>query len=267
MACVSCGAETKVGALMCKRCLDGMMDPISLTPRTQDPCSDARLQQMGSVTLRIGPVVGSDHYLGGGVEPALRLRSLMERPEKSNLPGFVEEYLAGVGIGLHVWGYERLPRRGLIWKVVEACEELEFKSEVWARASVRMANLHSLTVLAATELPLDDTWFSGFVKERSGAALRLYSRADQYPSVARVARSNMAMLHAWLGRPEEAIKILDELKAEPMDEESANLTLKKAMILCNSGHRADGAQVLDLIPVELMDWRAKRFRSELEATK
>jgi hypothetical protein len=267
LACVSCGGETKVGALMCRRCLEGIVDPLSLTSRAQDPCSDARLQQMGSISLRIGPVVGTDLSMGGGVEPALRLRSLMEKPDKTSVPSFVEEYLAAAGIGMHVWGYERLPRRALIWRVVEDCEELEFNSEVWARASVRMGNLHALTVLGAIELPLDETWLSEFVRERSKAALKLYARADRHPMVARVARSNVAMLFAWLGRTDEAIKILDELMSEQMDEENANLTLKKAMILCDSGRRIECSRVLGTIPDELMDWRAKRFRADLEGSQ
>lgn len=250
---------------MCRHCLEGIVDPTSLAPRLQDPCADARLLQMGSIALRIGPVVGPDYLLKGSVEPAVRLRSLLERADKSMVPGFVDEYLAAAGIGLHVWGYERLPRRGLLWKIVEDCEELDLASEAWARASMRMANLHALTVLAASELPVDEGWLQDFCKERGRAATKLYARADAYPELSRIARSNTAMLHAWLGRPEEAVRMLDELKGERMDEELAAVTLKKAMILCDSGRRDECLDVLNLIPPELQDWHARRFRSELEA--
>jgi len=252
---------------MCKRCLDGIVDPLNLLTRYQDPCSDARLQQMGSISLRIGPVVGPDFTWGGGVEPALRFRSLMEKPDKASVPSFVEEYLAGMGIGLHVWGYESIPQRTLVWRVVEECEGLESESELWARASVRMGNLHSLTVMAAAKLPVDESWLSEFMEKRSKAALRLYSRSERYPAVARVARSNLAMLHSWMGRSEDAIKTLDELIGEQMDEENVNLIFKKAMVLRQSGRREECATVLEAIPDELMSWRAKRFRSELEGRR
>jgi hypothetical protein len=267
LACVSCGGETKVGALMCKRCLEGIIDPTGLMPRAQDPGADARLQQTGSISLRIGPVSGPDFSWGGGVEPALRLRSLLERSDKTDLPSFVEEYLAGAGIGLHVWGYERLPRRALVWKLVEECEELELRSELWARASVRMGNLHSLTILAATELPVDEPWLSDFVQERSKAALKLYSRAEPFPGVNRVARSNEATLYAWLGRSEDALRVLDELLGERTDEESAHINLKKAMVLCGSGRRAEGLGLLSTISLELADLPAKHFRAELEGKR
>jgi len=264
---VSCGAETKVGVLLCAQCLEGIMDPFSLMPRALDPFSDARLQHMSSAMLRIGPVVGSDLVMGGGPEPALLLREMLERRDRSRVPTFVEEYLAAIGISLHLWGYERLPRRTFAFRLIEDTQNLDFHSEIWARACVRMANVHSLLILSVSDLPLDPSWSTDFQRERSKDALRLYAQAEAYPSLHRIAQSNKALMYDWLGQPSEALAILDKIINEKMDEDYANITLKKAMVLCESGRRAESSQALELIPDALMDERAKKFKADLEGSR
>lgn len=267
MACVSCGAETKVGILICKRCLDGMLDPLSLTKRMQDPAADMRLHQVGSAILRIGPVSSTDMDFGEGVEPAIRLRSLMEREEVGQLQSLVEEYLASAGISLHVWGDERLPRRTFLWRMVEDVRSLESKSELWAKASVRMGNLHALLVRAAAELPLDEAWQSDFIKENAGVSLSLYSRAKDFRPLWKISQSNLAMLYSWIGRTDDALRILDDLLGYRVDKETVNFAIKRAVILCDAGRGKECEEELSLIPEELMDAHLRKIKIRLEALR
>lgn len=265
MACVSCGVETKVGVLMCGKCLEGILDPLSLLPRLGDPMADFRLQQVGSAIIRVGPVASSDLEFGEGVEPALRLRSLMEKGDRPQLQSLVEEYLATCGISLHVWGDERVPRRAFLWRLVEEVESMDIKTEMWARASVRMGNLHSLMVLAASELPVDEAWQSNFMRENATQALSLYSRSKEHRPLWKVAKSNQAMLYAWMGRTEDALRILEDLRSYRTDKETVQFLLKRAMVLCDAGRSDECQEDLEQIPEELMDDRARRFKKQLEA--
>jgi hypothetical protein len=267
MACVSCGVETEPGVLMCKICLDGILDPMSITKRMQDPAADMRLQQVGSAVLRIGPVPSSDLEFGEGVEPAIRLRSLMERGEHVQLQGLVEEYLASAGISLHVWGDERVPRRTFLWRMVQEVKAIEVKSEIWARASVRMGNLHSLLVLAAARLPVDKAWQSSFIKESSTVVLALYSRAKEYRPLWKVAQSNQAMLYAWIGRTDDALRILDDLCAYRVDKETVNYTIKRAMVLTEAGRGDECREEVEHIPEELLTPHLIRMKRQMEARR
>jgi hypothetical protein len=264
MACVSCGVETKDGVLMCKTCLDGMLDPLALTKRMQDPGADLRLHQIGSAVLRIGPVPSSELDFGEGVEPAIRLRSLTERGDVGQLQTLVEEYLASAGVSLHVWGDERLPRRAFLYRILEEVKGIETKSEIWARASVRMGNVHALMVLAASELPLDEAWQTAFIKEHEGSALSFYSRSKEHRPLWKVAQSNQAMLYAWMGRREEALSILEDLRPYRVDRETACFALKRAMVLCDSGKGKECREELAQVPEELLDPHARRIKHELE---
>ncbi len=252
---------------MCKRCLDGMLDPLSLTKRMQDPAADMRLHQVGSAVLRIGPVSGAEMDFGEGVEPAIRLRSLMERGEQRGLQALVEEYLASAGISLHVWGDERLPRRAFLWRMAEEVRALEVATEIWARASVRLGNLYSLMVKAAAALPVDEEWRAGFIRDKSGIALTLYSRSKDIRPLWKVAQSNQAMLYSWIGRTEDALRILDDLSAYRVDKETVSFAIKRAIILCDAGRGDECKEELALIPDELMDDHLRRIKAGLEAER
>jgi len=252
---------------MCKRCLDGMMDPLSLTRRMQDPAADMRLHQVGSAVLRVGPVTSIDMEFGEGVEPAIRLRNLMERGDQGPLQTLVEEYLASCGVTLHVWGDERLPRRTFLWRLVEEVRALEVKSEIWARASVRMGNLHALLVMAAVRLPADEAWRSAFIKEKSSIALTLYSRARDHRPLWKVAQSDQAMLYSWIGRTDDALRILEDLTAYRADRETVNYAIKRAMVLFDVGRGDECREELSLIPEELLDPHLRRIRTSLEAKR
>lgn len=267
MACVSCGSETKVGVLMCKGCLEGILDPLSLLARMGDPAADLRLHQMGSAVIRVGPVASAEVQFGEGAEPALRLRALIDGEERPRLQSLVEEYLAAAGVSLHLWGDERVPRRAFLWRMVEEVEPLDLRTEMWARASVRMGNLHALLVLAASELPVDGEWQNAFIMEHAGAALSLYARAKEYRPLWRVARSNQALLFAWMGRTEDSLGLLEDLQSYRVDRETVQFLLKKVMVLCDAGRDQECREELDRIPEELLDARARRFREQLEARR
>jgi hypothetical protein len=267
MACVSCGVETEPGVQMCKICLDGILDPMSIIKRMQDPAADMRLQQVGSAVLRIGPVPSSDLEFGEGVEPAIRLRSILERGEHAQLQSLIEEYLASAGIALHVWGDERVPRRAFLWRMVQEVKAIEVKGEIWARASVRMGNLHVLLALAAARLPVDKDWQSSFIKEASTVALALYSRAKEHRPLWKVAQSNQAMLYAWIGRTEDALRILDDLCAYRVDRETVNYTIKRAMILTEAGRGDECREDVAHIPEELLTPHLMRIKRQLEARR
>ena len=105
MACASCGRETKAGVLFCAGCLSGLTDPLDLLPRLIEPTADARLLKMNSVSMRIFPINGPALSYGAGLDAPLRLPALMEHERISAFPSFVDDYLAGAGVGLHVFGF------------------------------------------------------------------------------------------------------------------------------------------------------------------
>ncbi len=250
---------------MCGRCLEGILDPLSLLRRMQDPAADLRLHQVGSAIIRVGPVASTELEFGEGVEPALRLRSTMERDDKGPLSSLVEEYLAAAGFALHLWGDERVPQRTFLWRLVEEVRHLDLRTELWARASVRMGNLHSLLVLAASELSVDEVWQSTFIKKNANLAFSLYSRAKEHRLLWRVAQSNQALLLAWMGRTEDALGILEDLRPYRVDPETVHFAIKKAMVLHENGREKECLEELSNIPDELMDDRAKRFKQSMEA--
>ncbi len=266
MACVSCGSVTKPGVLMCGKCLSRIDDPTNFLTRMMDPAADARLFQRGSPMIRIGPVVGEDLQVGRGIEPALRLRSLLEKKDKEPLGAFIDKYLASAGVRLHLWGDERLPKRPLIWSVVSSVKDGEGESVQWARAQLRAANVHSLIVKRILELPVDPDWLSRTVAKHTSDAEKGFARsrsADLTP----ISDSNLAMLRSWTGRPEDALGLLDQLLARADDEGRGLFTIKKALVLSRAGRNDEAMSVLAAMPVESMDVRALALKTRLEASR
>ena len=99
MACAACGKETKAGVLFCAGCLSGLTDPLELLPRLIDPTADARLQRTLSVSMRVFPTNGPSLSYGPCIDAPLRLPALMEHERISAFPSFVDDYLAGAGVG------------------------------------------------------------------------------------------------------------------------------------------------------------------------
>jgi len=243
VACVSCGSETRPGVLVCRKCLGNIGDPLALLDRAQDPSADARVSEFGSATIRIGPVVGPDLSFGPSVPPALRLRALLERKDKGALPCFLDEYLAGVGVELHLWGDERLPSRLLIWNILRDCSDLKLEGEQWARAAVRIGNIHALLVLGTIDLPLDDSWLAIFIKEHAVKATALYAQGAQASALVTIAESNRTLLMAQMGEAEKGLALLDSLLERKAGEE-AQLQLKKSAVLMALDRKEEAIGIL-----------------------
>lgn len=265
MACTACGKETKAGVLLCAGCLSGLSDPLDLLPRLIDPTADARLLKMQSVSMRIFPTNGPALGYSASLDAPLRLPALMEHENVAAFPSFVDEYLAGIGIGVHLFGDELLPRRPFVWELIKQAEGVEIASEAWARASLRMANIHILLVRAASRLAVDESWLTPFLKKHTGAALSLSSRSKDYPKLSRVADSNLQMMNAFLGNAEEAIAELAKLEVE-VDDDSYQITIKRAMLLMRSSKSELAKEALQRIPSSSNDIRARRLKARSEGS-
>ena len=263
MACVACGAETRPGVLMCSRCLGSLEDPLSLVPRMQDPTADSRLFHRGSLIIRIGPVAGEDVELGRGVEPALRLRSLLEKKDEIALGAFVDKYLAGAGVGLHLWGDERLPKRSLVWNVVSSIKGGEGNGQAWGRASLRIGNVHSLIVKNAAPLPVDGQWLSNFLIYHTREAEKAYVRGRQVTELSSIADSDLAMLRLFSGKGEEALGLLEPL-SDASDPMNMPFIIKRAVVLDILGRKDGALAELAKVPTERMDRRALALKLRLE---
>jgi hypothetical protein len=224
----------------------------------QDSTADMRLFRRGSLLIRIGPVSGPDVEVGHGVEPALRLRSLLEEGDPEVLARFVDKYLAGAGMGLHLWGDERLPKRPLVWNMVRSADGARAEGAGWDRACLRIANVHALIVRHASSLPVDKEWLSSFLDEHVASAERCYEVARASPDLAPISDSNLALLRLFSGKAEEALGILGGLG------DSHEMIVKRTMALDALGRREDALAELSRIPAEGMDRRATALRLRLE---
>ncbi len=266
MACVSCGKETKTGVLFCAGCLSGLKDPLDLLPRLIDPTADARLHKVQSASMRIFPTNGPSLSLGPGLDAPLRLPSLMEHERIAAFASFVDQYLAGAGIGLHLFGDELLPRRPFIWELIKQTEGMEIASEEWARASLRMANVHILLVRAVSRLAVDESWQTSFLRSHTGSALSLCARSDEYPILNRIAASNLQMMNAFLGNVEEAITELGKLEGES-DDDHYQITIKRAILFLRAGNGDLAREALQKLPTSFDDMRARRLMARLEESR
>jgi len=266
LACASCGKETETGVLFCAGCLSGLNDPLDLLPRLIDPTADARLHKVQSVSMRIFPTIGPTLSFGPGLDAPLRLSALMEHERIADFPSFVDEYLAGAGVGLHLFGDEMLPLRPFVWEMIKQTEGVEIASEAWARASLRMANVHILLVRAVALLTVEENWQTSFLRNHTGSALSLSARCKEYSKLNRIAASNLQMMNAFLGNVEEAIAELDELGMEAGDD-SYQIAIKRAMLLMRAGKDDLAREALKSIPVSLDDARARRLSSRLEGSQ
>jgi len=263
---MSCGKETKAGALFCAGCLTGLKDPLDLLPRLIDPTADARLHKVQSVSMWIFPTNGPALSYGAGLDAPLRLPALMEHERIAAFPSCVDEYLAGAGVGLHLFGDELLPRRPFVWELIKQTEDVEIASETWARASLRMANVHILLVRAASRMAVDESWQTSFLRSHTGAALSLCARSKGYPNLNRVAASNLQMMNSFLGNIEEAIAELSKFEADE-DNDSYQITIKKAMLLMRAEKDDLAREALRRIPAAFEDMRARRLKTRLEGSR
>lgn len=268
MGCVVCGAETKGSALLCEKCFAAIDDPLVLLPSALDPKSDQRLLLISSPCLRIGPASSADISYSKGMEPALRLREILASGDKRGLPQFVGSYLAGLGVGLYLRGDERLPRRGITWNILRNAMDLDFKSEHWAAASIRMGNVLALLVREVSKLPIEASAALPFVQKYSEAARNLYSRSVSYPSLSGIASVNAILLDHWTGSSEKALSDIEgKIAGAESEAARAHLLIIKATILIESGMQSQAVQALETIPGKVRDERIPRLKALIEVTR
>ena len=220
---------------------------------------------MQSVSMRVFPTNGPALGYSASLDAPLRLPALMEHENVSAFPSFVDEYLAGIGVSMHLFGDELLPRRPFVWELIKQAEGVEIASEVWARASLRMANVHILLVRAASRLAVDESWLTSFLKKHTGSALSLSGRSKDYPKLNRIAASNLQMMNAFLGNVEEAIAELEKLETEA-DDDTYPIAIKKAMLLMQVGKSELAKEALQGIPASFDDMRVRRLKSRSEGS-
>ncbi|MDD1771210.1 MAG: hypothetical protein LUO79_09025, partial [Methanomassiliicoccales archaeon] len=194
------------------------------------------------------------------VEPALRLRSLLEEGDAEGLARFVDKYLAGAGVGLHLWGDERVPRRTLVWNVVRSADSVGTEGEGWDRACLRVANVHTLIVKYASTMPVDGNWLAAFLAAHVKAAESGYAKARATKELAAISDSNLALLRLFSGKGDEGLGILEGLG------DSLEITVKKAIVLEGMGRNEEALSIIAKLPPESVDRRVTALRLRLEGT-
>jgi hypothetical protein len=258
LACVICGADT--GNVICETCARRIRDPLILVYNALDPYSDQRLAGMNSASMRIHAVPRDQVLLNQAMDPAVRFREMMARDDLSPVPSFIDSYLSGVGIGLHVTGEERLPERRLLWEILTEASDLDLPTDVWARAAVKMANLRALIVRAMGTMPLGEA--KREVMEREAEKARgLWSKADAFPSLRSAALANEALMDHWMGDSENALEVLGFLYTnEDVDWDRSHILIKRAMILDDLGQEEKLRSVLQEIPSKVRSRRVDEMR-------
>jgi len=264
LACVSCGADTKEGAILCARCFARIDDPLMLLPRALDPISDMRLLQLNSPRLRIGPLSAAEIDLDKGLDPITRLREGEEwKPDE--LGSLIDLNLSAMGVDLHLWGDEIMPYRESTWRLIKAAEGKEHSTESWARCSVRMGNLLALLIKEVAALPIDGKAKERFIEETKERAKGLFERADPFPGLRWAALSNQALMEHWSGESQTALSLLQfVVKKEVPEAERYRAELKRAMVLLDEGDREGASGILSSMPASMMDERLERIRDRLE---
>jgi len=215
--------------------------------------------------MRVFPTNGPALSYGPGLDAPLRLPALMEHESVATFPSFVDEYLAGTGLGLHLFGDELMSRRPFVWELIKRTEGVEMAGEIWARASLRMANVHILLVRTVSRLAVDEIWQTAFLKSHTGSALSLCARSKGFPRLNRVAQSNLQMMNAFLGNVEEAVDELGKMEVGE-DGDSYRIAIKRAVLLAQAGKTDLAKEALQRVPASFDDMRARRLRARLEGS-
>jgi hypothetical protein len=248
---------------LCGKCFGRLGEPVSLVPRLMDPNADQRIVPNRSAAMMIGPLVSPEVRFAKGTEPALTFRTMLTDQDTSRIPSYVDMYLDGVGVPLHLTGFERIPKRELISSIIWNCETLEYDTEFWAKACLRIGNLYSLSVSRARYLAVDNRDLQGLVQKHAGLARKFYSRSARFPKLDLIARGNSALLGHWLGESEKAIDILEEMIANQITSESAPFVVQGAIVLLETGQMERAKEALSMIPDKLRSPLAIRMLASM----
>ena len=163
----------------------------------------------------IGPLVSPEVRFSKGTEPALTFRTMLTDEDRSRIPSYIDMYLDGVGIPLHMTGSRSFPKRELISSMIWNSESLEYDTEFWARACLRIGNLYSLSACRVRYLTVDPKDQRELMEKHAALARKFYSRSSRFPKLDLIAQGNSALLDHWMGMSDRAVGELEKLLAAP----------------------------------------------------
>ena len=248
---------------MCGKCFGRLGEPVSLVPRLMDPNADQRLVPLRSAAMMIGPMVSPEVKFSKGTEPALTFRTMLTDKDRSRIPSYVDMYLDGVGVPLHLTGFERIPKRDLISSIIWNCETLEFDTEFWGKACLRIGNLYSLSASRIRYLAVDPKDLNELMQKHAELARKFYSRSARFPKLDQIAQANAALLTHWMGESDKAIDVLENLLQNQITPENAPFVVQRAIVLLESGKLDNGRDALSMIPEELRSPLAQRLLASM----
>jgi hypothetical protein len=183
--------------------------------------------------------------------------------DQSRIPSYIDMYLHGVGVPLHLTGFERIPKRELISTIVWNCENLEYDTEFWARACIRVGNLYSISAARSRYLTVAPQDLKGLMDKHAGLARKFYSRSSRFPKLELIARGNSALLDHWMGESDKAVATLEGLIGGAVDAEKAPFVVQGAIVLLETGHMDSAKEALLTIPVKLRSPLAERMLASM----
>lgn len=224
MVCTFCGAPSSEGAMVCSSCLEKVQGELYLQNWAVDPRSDLRSLGSRSACLRVGPGSQGEVLLGKGPDPYLLVERTMQSEDRSHLPTVLDQYLAGMGVELHLMGDEHLPVRPVLKELTSIPDDLDFEGERWGRALLRLGNLLAISARDVSRLPLGEDGRREAFVERAARARSYYERAAAVPELSPIAQANLAMLRHWGGEHQAAI---ESLRAVANTSDGARVQLAK----------------------------------------
>ncbi len=205
-----------------------------------DPFSDIRMSSLSSVRIKVHPSATGALKLGPAPDLAARLEGM--RPDL--VPLFVEERLAGLGIGLHLTGDERLPGRPEVWDLLDRFWDHDSATKEWAQASVRMANTYALVIRGVARLSISTDALAKFLDEHGERTRAIWARADPFPVLRVAALANEALLEHWIGESDKALAMLDYLERREISDWDRRMVDEKRIIILVESERLDEARSL-----------------------
>lgn len=197
MVCLVCGNRTSAGASLCSRCFKRVEDPLGTLGLAIDPMADMRFHANDSVVLRIGPSFVGEVRLSKGLDPSVTFDRMINGPDRSHIPSFIDQYLSDLGIGLELNGNEMVPSRPLLASIIRSSVALDFESDTWGKACLRMGNIIALAVRRWAVLPLEPSDSAQLISGLRENAIILYSNAMKHAVLESIAKRNVETLEAW----------------------------------------------------------------------